>query len=400
MEFDPSHQSMQIHRCARHQKDVVKRSDERLPCRATNSAACEPCRQRTIANSFYITVVGLILKGVFGFLCGSRALIADAMHSLADTVCFGINYVGSRSSAHDQARAALRRSCVIGSAIVISGVWVCADNVATLSVGDLSRPGLSGLVVAVVSTCTNWRLWRTSECARSRASSPEIAVCAVQNRTNFFAACLSLLGVLLADAGLVFLDPACALMIGVLMISSGVEILRDSFAERRPYVARVRQNVLRIVGVLICVILSFYGYQTLKNLGHDDHVVLIPAQGTTTASQADTVLGRAICFISINTRTNQMVAFLNQERYARADVSNNLITIVKSQKVDVVLAHNIGVEVFADLRAEGVKMYYFDVPTTVGQAVFDYKDRRLEKATAPNVGKGYGRGEIGWMRPW
>ena len=129
--------------------------------------ACAACRGQVIAGSFYITVAGLILKGVIGFLCGSRALMADAMHGLADTLCFGINYIGSHAAPANQQKADLGSNCVIGSVIILSGVWVFADSTAAIASGTLARPGLFGFIVAAITAIVNWRLYRV-ECPNAR----------------------------------------------------------------------------------------------------------------------------------------------------------------------------------------------------------------------------------------
>lgn len=359
--------------------------------------ACTACRGRVIAGSFYITTAGLILKGIFGFLCGSRALIADAMHGLADTLCFGINYIGSRAAPTSQQKADLGGNRIIGSVIIISGVWVFADSTAAIASGTLARPGLFGFIVAAISTIVNWRLYRMSECLKKRFDDPPSFVCAVQNKTNFHAACLSLAGVLLADAGFKLFDPVCAVIIGSYLIVSGLKILNEAFEKRGPLFLSIRRNTMLAVGILSCFIVAFYAYRVTDNLSHNK-VILIPAQGTTIASPVDAVLGRAQYFIIMDLRANTMTLFSNEVRLYNADVSNNLVAIVRDKRVDAVIAYKIGTEMFADLQAEGVKMYYVNEPTTVERVISDYQHNRLEVAMVPNVSQRYG--QIGWLRPW
>jgi len=151
------------------------------------------------------------------------------------------------------------------------------------------------------------------------------------------------------------------------------------------------------VGILSCFIVAFYAYRVTDNLSHNK-VILIPAQGTTIASPVDAVLGRAQYFIIMDLRANTMTLFSNEVRLYNADVSNNLVAIVRDKRVDAVIAYKIGTEMFADLQAEGVKMYYVNEPTTVERVISDYQHNRLEVAMVPNVSQRYG--QIGWLRPW
>jgi predicted Fe-Mo cluster-binding NifX family protein len=354
---------------------------------------------RVISGSFYLTVAGLILKGVIGVMCGSRALVADAVHSLTDSICFGINYGGARVTPDRPLGSAPATNYVIGSAIFLSGVWVCADNTATLIGGSLAHPGLWGPIVAAVSVVVNWRLCRVSNCASRQFGDPNMFVCAVQNRTNFFAACLSLAGVVLAELGFLFLDPLCALVIGGLLVASGAEILHGSSTYQGPSAASIRKGSWVAVGVLSMGMIGFYGFRVLDTFA-GSKVVLLPAHGTTSSSPADTVLGRAEYFLIVDTGKGTTTPIMNASRYSPSDASTNLVAIVKNYNVDVVLAHKIGTEMFSDLRSEGVKMYYFGAPQTVGSVLSDYRGGQLELARSPNAVRRYGLSEMRWMRPW
>lgn len=382
---------------SRGRTDEVIPIDAEYPHSIADGEACPACRKQIIAGSFYITIAGLVLKGIIGYLCGSRALMADAMHSLADTVCFGLNYVGSRATPSNQPRTDLARNGVIGSVIVVSGVWVFADNAAAILSQTLARPGLIGFIVAAVSAFTNWRLHKVSECVKKRFEDSASFVCAAQNKTNFYAACLSLLGVLLADAGLRFFDPLCAIIIGFFLMVTGGQILNEAFTKNGPVSVFIKKVTLLTVGVLSLFIVSFYGYRISDNLNHN-RMILVPAQGTTIASPMDSVLGRAQYFIVIDSRANKMAVFKNEIRLNNADVSNTLMALIRDYQVEVVIAYKIGTEMFTDMEAAGVKMYYTAGTTTVEQAISDYRQNRLEAAVGPNVNKRYG--QIGWLRPW
>jgi len=190
--------------------------------------------------------------------------------------------------------------------------------------------------------------------------------------------------VLLADAGFKLFDPVCAVIVGGYLVVSGLKILNEAFAKRGPFYFPIRKNTMLAVGMLSCFIVAFYAYRVIDNLSHDK-VILVPAQGTTIASPVDTVLGRARYFIIMDFRANTMTLISNEVRLFNTDVSNNLVAIVRDRKVDAVIAYKIGTEMFADLHAEGVKMYYVNEPTTVEWVISDYQHNRLEVAMVPNV---------------
>jgi len=354
---------------------------------------------RIISSSFLTTLLGLLLKGVVGLVCGSRALLADAVHSLTDTVAFGVNYAGATMTERVPAMTPFRQGVAIGTAIFLSGVWVCADNIATLVGGPLVHPGLLGLVVAVASTAVNGQLYRSSACASARLDDPHLRVCLVQNRTNFMASCISLAGVGLAELGLEFFDPLCAVVIGVLLVGSALVIFAETFHARpRPSLA-VRRNVVVAVGALSCGILAFYARDVVATVSEPE-VVLVPSRGTAIGSPVDALLGRAEYFVVYDTKRNAFAAIPNSARLLPTDVSQSLTSIVRSQKVDVVVAPKIGDEMYADLRAEGVRMYYCPSGLSVQQALAALGRGQLDLARGANVHRRYGMERLRWLAPW
>ena len=377
-------------------QSATRQSDAPFLCRDSSGLECAKCPKRVLSGSFFISFGGMVAKAGVGIICGSQALVADAMHSLADTVSFGINYAGAASGASKN-KPAYVQSVLIGAIILLMGIWIFADNVAILIKGTAAHPGLFGLIVAGASLLVNWHLYRLTGCASRKFNDPNLFICNVQNRSNFFAACLTLAGVLLAELGLVFFDPLCAIIIGYLLFNGAAEIFKEAFAQTPTSPLLSKQYVLLFVGILACGIIGFFVYDIQSTIGRRE-VVLIPARGPLVTSQVDRVLGRARYFVIIDTAGRTMLPIENKSRYLQGDVSDSVIAIIRDNKVNVVLAENIGVEMFADLEAAHVRMYYIDRRGTVETILSDYKRGSLPIARAPNVQKGYGK--VRWLAPW
>ena len=365
-------------------------------CGDPSGSRCGACRGQVVYGSLLATIAGLVLKGAIGILCGSRAVFADAVHAFADTISFGVNASDAGGSAGPRS---FGRSVLIGSVIFVSGVWVLTDNTATLISGTQSHPGLWAVVVALASAVANYHLYRFSECANARAGDSSTFVCVVQNKTNFFAACISLFGVGMAELGLTYFDPICALVIGSLLLASAVTILRDALAQESAGAGTARRIAWLSAGLPACLVMGLFAWRVFDSIGRRD-VILIPARGMTASSPVDDVLGRAAYFVIVDTRSGAVTSFVNQNRNLNGDVSNGLLSLVKATSVEVVLAHSIGREMFADLRQAGVKMYYFAGPETVSQVLSDFRHGRLDLARAPNVSRGHGLSEVRWLEPW
>lgn len=364
-------------------------------CHDASGVACSPCGPRIIGLSFAANAVSPVVKGVVGLLCGSQALVADAAHSLADTASFGINYVGSRSNR----LTPLAQGILIGSITFLAGVWIYTDNIAILIVGERSRPGVLGPIVAGVSLLMNLYLYSISACAHRRSPNTATLFCTIQNKTNCYASLLALVGMMLADLGLTYADPLCAVLIGFSLFTTAFEMCKQAFANAPAGSARTRkqkQLVFMIVGALS---IAVAGYAASDVIGRND-VILVPAAGPTLASPVDELLGRAPHLLVVNTEEHTLEPILNGYRSAKGDVSGGMLKIVGLHEVDVVLAKKVGQEMFDDLQAADVRIYYVHDPISVDRALSRFHGGRYELATEANVGQGFGRSKVRWLAPW
>jgi len=360
-------------------------------CRDASDAKCARCGDWIIRRSLFLNVVGVAAKGVAGVVCGSQALVADALHSLADVVAFAINYAGHRGPRN----IAILGGVVIAALTFLSGVWILAENTAILIIGEHARPGLLAVLVAGGAAFGNWYFYRLAKCAHAKSGKPSLLVCTIQNRTNCFASALATMGLLLSEIGFVRCDAIFAMAIGFFLFASAAEIFQWAMREM-PQASRVRWGAPAATLLIACVLVACSVYDTK----HRDRVIMIPANGTTPASPVDSLLGRSHCFLVFDTTTDRVTPIVNQSRHLTSDLSGLVLQIVREHDVDVVLAQKIGAEMFDDLSAEGVRMYYVDSSRSAGKTVIAYLDGKYELATAANAARGAGRRKVRWLAPW
>jgi predicted Fe-Mo cluster-binding NifX family protein len=354
---------------------------------------------RVISLSFFFNAISVVIKGAIGFLGGSHALVADALHSLTDTASFGINYYGVRNTPGSTPAISAKQTALIGALTLLTGVCLCGHNLSILIIGKTVRPGLLGIIVSLASIVLGWHLYQLSRCANERFKDIHIFVCKVQNRTNLAFACLSLAGVVLADLGFLFADPLAAVVIGCLMAGAAVEIFITISASDTAISPVSLTRIKQLMSLAIVGIIVFFFITTVMTI-ESKHVVLIPSEGTALDSRVDKFLGRARYFIIYNEKENRIFPVFNTDTMISGDVSHNLVSIVQRNGVDVVLAGTIGYEMYQDLKALNVDIYYLKERGPVHDAYLDYKDRKVKSALGPNVDRGFGRSGVGWMRPW
>lgn len=358
--------------------------------------SCSQCHQTIISRSFFVNLIALFVKGAVGILTGSQALIADAVHSCADTVAFGLMFASSRRQIGRSAVASAWVILLTGTVVFLSAVWICAHNISLLVGGVGARPGLLALVVAALSVGANGYLYWLSRCVDRHLAGANVRVCMVQNKVNFIAAGIAFAGVSLSAIGFPLFDSFGALLIGFILFAAAFEIFRLGLQQGATITPQMRGAGLAVVVAISCVIIATYTHTTLRR--HE--VVLIPSSGLATISPVDQRLARAPYFLVFNTRENTVRPVVNGNRLTPGNVDHSLVQIIRHQNVDVVLAQNINPHLYQLLRDEGVRMYYAPRGTLAGQTVHSFSDGRLPPATKPNIGLGPQPKRSKWWRRW
>jgi predicted Fe-Mo cluster-binding NifX family protein len=367
-------------------------------CRTKTDIECRACPSRVISRAFIFHGIATVIKYAVGVLAGSQVLIAEAVHSFTDTTSYAINYLGARSDKISH----VFQSAIIGSIMMVTGIWICVDNLAILILGRAAHPGLIAPIIAGLAILSNLYLNNLSKCAAELNPDDEnIKLCSIQNKVNLWAALSGFTGIMLAEMGLVFCDPLFAMGIGFLQVSGAVEIFRDSLSTNDQYIRKAKTIVTGTVCVASICIIGFFTF-TVKDDIVRSAVILIPSEGEVASiSQMDSFLGRAHYFSIIDLNNHTTTVIRNSNWNINGDVSDNLVHIVKKYNIGTVIAYKIGDEMFADLKRERVRMYYTAMHTgTVGQVFSDYQHHKLLEARASNVDKGFGRNRISWISPW
>jgi len=371
-------------------------SDQFLFCTETKKSACTACQIKIVSSSLIYHVSMTFIKAVVGIITGSKVLVAEAVHSFSDCIAFGINYSGACTKRISE----LVQTILIGAIMFISGVWVCSDNLATIISRIPLRPGLFALLVAGISILANVYLYMVSLCSHKKdPGNGNVFMFMVQNRTNLYAAYFGFLGIFLAVMGFVYFDPIGALFIGFFQILGSVQIFKECFEKKGAKIASTKRNLSLFLGAAtLCIIVLLT--QGVVTTFARRNIILIPSEGTTFDSPASSLLGRSLYFCIIDLKKNVFSMNLNKSRYYNVEENIVLGAIVKENNVGVILAGNVGPKMFSTLRERGIRIYYFNSPSSVGSVFSDYQAGRLEIATSANTFTGFGRSKVQWLRPW
>ncbi len=196
-----------------------------------------------------VTWIGLIanillsgIKFLAGILGDSQALMADAVHSLSDTITDVAVILGSffwseppdQCHPHGHQRIETMVTIVIGTVLLLAGAGVGWHAVTTLHQEDAgTSPGPIALVVAAISLVTKEILFRWTDRAGKQVKSSALRANAWHHRLD----AISSIPVFLAVAGsmlfpnLTFLDHVGALIVSIFIIQASFKILVPGFGE-------------------------------------------------------------------------------------------------------------------------------------------------------------------------
>lgn len=227
-------------------------------------------REQLITRTHRLGVVsnaGLAaLKLTIGGLAGSRALIADGVHSLSDVLMNAGAWIGWRWAArppdsdhhYGHGNIEALTALLVGLTIVAAGIGLIWTALRGQSTVEADAMGLAAVATAGVSIVAKIGLaWVTGRRGRELDSSILIAV-ARDNAADVLTSALIMLAIVGAIFGLRWLEPSAAVAIGLLIGWQGLRSAYDGIGvlmDRAPdheLTARIARVAGEVPGV-VCV---------------------------------------------------------------------------------------------------------------------------------------------------
>ena len=193
-----------------------------------------------------MTLIGLAanvalsaLKFAAGILGHSQAVVADAVHSLSDTVSDLAVFFGSfywdRPADHDHhyghRRIETFVTLFVGGMLLLAGLDIIRRAVLSLQAGPAATPGLLAVAATLISIVTKELLYRWTRRVGERVGSQAMVANAWHHRTD----ALSSIPALAAVAGS-YLFPACWFLDGVGAVVVSLFILYAAYGILRPVI--------------------------------------------------------------------------------------------------------------------------------------------------------------------
>jgi len=178
-----------------------------------------------------------VFKGVIGYISGSLAVLADAVHSGADVLISVVAIVTihiAKKPADQKHPYGHGKTEFMGGVFTGIVLLIGAAFITVTSLGHMVRrvhhppPHMIALAAAAISMAVNELLYRWAICAGKAVNSAALQAEAWDNRSDCFSSMPVFFGVLGAQLGFTILDPLAALFVGILVGKIGYELLNQN----------------------------------------------------------------------------------------------------------------------------------------------------------------------------
>jgi cation diffusion facilitator family transporter len=248
----------------------------------------------------------LIALKLWGGLAGrSRALIADAIHSISDLVSdfivlIGLHFLGKeKDEEHPYGHGKIETLAAIGVGLLLVAVAVKIGYDAALSIyrGDVAAPHRFTIIIAAVSVVSKEFLYRVTVRIGRKIGSEALIANAWHHRSDSWSSIVTLGGVTIASfvPRLQVVDSYAALFVSFFIVRVAVEILWSAIrkivdtAPSTEFITAVRLTVERVPGVRQChdIMARYYARRIRMEL----HIVVDPGM---TVAEAHDIIDRVV----------------------------------------------------------------------------------------------------------
>ena len=198
---------------------------------------CHWCAENVGRIAFWGNLGLLHIKLFCGIVGGSKALVADAIHSAVDVVTATIVMICLRVSKtppdeeHPYGHGQVEYISALFIGVSLTGVVVLIlyHSLMDILQGVSTQPDVVALLGVVISIIGNELMFRHSYCCGTRFGSPAMIANAWENRADVYSSLAAFVGVVGAQLGFLFMDRVGAILVAILIGRSAIRMLQDAW---------------------------------------------------------------------------------------------------------------------------------------------------------------------------
>ena len=268
---------------------------------------CIRCGQRVGWVGIGANVVLVVLKVVVGLSAGSRACLADALHSSSNIITAFAIFISrklikkpdDKNYPYGYGKAEFVAAGVVSVTIIILTIVLVVNALEHIIYKPIPPPHMTAVLVAIISIVANELLFRYFRCVGTELRSQTIIANAWANRADCFSSAAVVVGVVGAHLGFHHLDPVAAVVVAVIIVKVSIGCIRDSIAGLMD--RNVPPETLEALGSLVNDVDDVLEIQHLKArlLGDKIWVDLgVKVSSSHTASKCEKIRGQIMRCVS------------------------------------------------------------------------------------------------------
>jgi cation diffusion facilitator family transporter len=219
--------------------------------------------EKVARKSAIITIILTILKGVVGFISGSVALMADALHSFADIFSSLAVYVGLKLAKkkpteqfpYGYYKAETFASLIVSLIIILSGIEILRESIDNLFNPTTVTSVMFVLLTSAISAITSFFAAKYKENAGMEINSQALISEGKHSMIDVYVSIFVLIGVLFSYLGFPWMEALAGLAVSLLIIKIGlwqgkdaVLVLMD-ISLRPELVRKIEETAKNVQGV-------------------------------------------------------------------------------------------------------------------------------------------------------
>jgi len=184
-----------------------------------------------------------IMKGIGGFISGSRALLADALHSTSDIVgsiviLFGVKIAAKppdKEHPYGHGKAENIASIIVALLLVVVGIEISLSSAKVFFGKTPIAPGKLALIILVISLLVKELLFHYKYYLGKKYNSAALIAEAWHHRSDSLSSLAALIGIIAAMVGeryeltyLIYGDAVAGILVSFIVIKVGYDLAKDS----------------------------------------------------------------------------------------------------------------------------------------------------------------------------
>lgn len=264
-------------------------------------AKCTACGPRVMLLSAGNNVVLALLKGTVGFVTGSKALLADALHSGADIICALFGILSSWMSGKEMdnkypygyGKIEFIVGVIVGLVLGFAALNILVSSIKLLFLAPQTQfqpPQALAFWVALLSIYANLVVSHVTLCAAKKLNSPALSAISSDNRSDAYSSIPVAIAVMGAQLGVPQLDPLGAVFVGLIIGKIAIGLIKENYGGLMDAAIPVEdvRTIARIVQKLPEVMKL--GYLKTRRAGKTIWVDLqVLVDGAKTVTEADRI---------------------------------------------------------------------------------------------------------------